>query len=264
MQRVQLIEIHEQPWFPSWLRDQVTEAMQQGMHALKIYSTVAPMLHRTLATTGGQDILDICSGGGGPWPHLAETLGADLRDLQVRLTDRNPNLEAFESLRAASRNRIVFCCEPVDAREVPREWSGMRTIFSSFHHFPPADAAAVLQDAVDAGSPIAIFEVTGRTPGAILSMIPWALFALIYTPLIRPFRLSRLLWTYIIPVIPMVLFFDGVVSCLRTYQPGELREIVARLRERTSPYDWRLGESASAGERLPITYLIGCPRGETN
>jgi hypothetical protein len=30
-------------------------------------------------------------------------------------------------------------------------------------------------------------------------------------PFIRPFRFSRLFWTYVITVIPFVLFFDGVV-----------------------------------------------------
>ena len=75
------------------------------------------------------------------------------------------------------------------------------------------------------------------------------------TPLIRPFRWSRLLWTYLIPIIPLVLLFDGVVSCLRTYRPQELREIVENLT--AIAYQWEMGEHSGASGKLAITYLIG-------
>jgi hypothetical protein len=47
-------------------------------------------------------------------------------------------------------------------------------------------------------------------------MFAWVLFLFACTPWIRPFRWSRLLWTYVVPIIPAVLLFDGIVSCLRT------------------------------------------------
>ncbi|HXM61951.1 MAG TPA: hypothetical protein VN950_13935, partial [Terriglobales bacterium] len=75
---------------------------------------------------------------------------------------------------------------------------------------------------------------------------------------IRPFRWSRLLWTYLIPVIPLVLLFDGVVSCLRTYRPQELREMVEKLKPPSCQYQWEIGELA--GGKMPVTYLIGYPK----
>ena len=65
-----------------------------------------------------------------------------------------------------------------------------------------------------------------------------------------------MLWTYLIPIIPLVLLFDGVVSCLRTYRPQELREIVDKLT--SCEYKWEIGELA--GGKVPITYLIGYPK----
>jgi hypothetical protein len=79
-----------------------------------------------------------------------------------------------------------------------------------------------------------------------------------FTPLIRPFRWSRLLYTYVIPIIPLVLLFDGVVSCLRTYRPQELREITKKLSG--IAYQWEVGEYSRASGRVPITYLIGSPQ----
>ena len=132
-------------------------------------------------------------------------------------------------------------------------------MFTSFHHFPPEDARAILQNAVDAGESIGIFEITRRAPSTIGLIFAGVLLMFVHTPRIRPFRWSRLLWTYLIPIIPLVLLFDGVVSCLRTYQPQELREIVEKLS--ICHYQWQIGELP--GKRAPVTYLIGYPKSLT-
>ena len=72
------------------------------------------------------------------------------------------------------------------------------------------------------------------------------------TPAIRPFRWSRLFWTYILPAIPLAVVFDGIVSCLRTYRPNELLELT----EGIEGYRWESGESRDKGP-IPITYLVG-------
>jgi hypothetical protein len=286
MRRVQFIELHEQPWFPSSLRDDVTDAMQFGFNLLHAYAPIAPLLQNVIDSSGNaanagqsstgqssngessarQSIVDICSGGGGPWLDLCRQLrcrDAGCQDaegnsvgLQVWLTDKYPNLEAFQNVSASSDHHITFYPEPVDAMKVPGALKGLRTMFTSFHHFPPEDARAILQNAVDAGESVGIFEATKRAPSTIGLIFAGILLMFVHTPRIRPFRWSRLLWTYLIPVIPLVLLFDGVVSCLRTYRPQELREIVATLT--SCQYQWEIGELATG--KMPITYLIGYPK----
>jgi hypothetical protein len=273
MRRVQFIELHEQPWFPSSLRADVTDALQFGFNLLHAYAPIAPLLQSVIDSTGdrtnagpssdtqsssGQSIIDMCSGGGGPWLDLSRKLrcrdaGGNSAGLQIWLTDKYPNLEAFQSVSASSDHHITFYSEPVDAMNVPGALKGLRTMFTSFHHFPPEDARAILQNAVDAGESIGIFEATKRAPSTIGLIFAGILLMFLHTPRIRPFRWSRLLWTYLIPVIPLVLLFDGVVSCLRTYRPQELREIVEKLT--ACQYQWEIGELA--GGRMPVTYLIG-------
>jgi hypothetical protein len=264
MRRVQFIELHEQPWFPSSLRDDVTDAIQLGFNLLKAYEPIAPLLQSVIDSTGNgtndqQSIVDMCSGGGGPWLDLSRTLSCrdagDSAGLQIWLTDKYPNLEAFESVSASSDHHITYYPESVDAMNVPHALKGLRTMFTSFHHFSPEDARAILQNAVDAGESVGIFEITKRAPSAIGIIFVGVLLLFLHTPRIRPFRWSRLLWTYLIPVIPLVLLFDGVVSCLRTYRPQELREMVEKLTSRQ--YNWEIGELA--GKRAPVTYLIGYP-----
>jgi hypothetical protein len=89
-------------------------------------------------------------------------------------------------------------------------------------------------------------------------MVSWALLVFVSTLRICPFRWSRLFWTYVIPVIPFVVLFDGVVSCLRTYRTEELRDLIDGLTG--SEYKWSVGEQLGRDGKIPITYAIGHPR----
>jgi hypothetical protein len=131
-------------------------------------------------------------------------------------------------------------------------------MFSSFHHFPPEEARAILQNAIDAGQNIGMFEITRRAPLTITLMFAWALMPFVFTPLVRPFHWSLLFCTYVVPIIPLVSLFDGVVSCLRTYRPPQLREIIKKLSG--IEYQWEVGEHSKMSGQARITYLIGCPQ----
>jgi hypothetical protein len=101
-----------------------------------------------------------------------------------------------------------------------------------------------------------VFEISRRAPIAI-ALIALTWFAvLVFVPFIRPFRWSRLLWTYLPPVLPLVGAFDGVVSCLRTYSPAELRELLHGL----DTFAWQVGETRSPWSPLVVTYLVGVPK----
>jgi len=264
MRRIQFIEIHEQPWFPNSIRDQITEMLQFGFDFIKAYSPVVARLQAALDSTRSESperraIVDLCSGGGGPWFHLARQLhsrtNGDKRGFQIWLTDKYPNSSSHRNANPACENRVTFYPAPVDATKVPQQLKGFRTMFTSFHHFSPEDARKVLQDAVNAGEGIGIFEITSRTRAAIFRVFAWVILLFLGTPWARPFRWTRLVWTYLIPIIPLVLIFDGIVSCLRTYRSDELREIVNRV----PTYRWEIAEVAGSGWGPRITCLIGLP-----
>jgi hypothetical protein len=145
---------------------------------------------------------------------------------------------------------------PVDARNISSELKGFRTFFTSFHHLGPEDAKQVLQDAVSKRTGIGIFESTRRDLFAFLWMLLLPITVWITTPWIRPFSIKRLLFTYLLPIVPLVLAWDGLVSCWRTYSCSELRQLTARL---GSSYKWNIGEIRGNWSPVPITYLIGLP-----
>lgn len=257
MKRSNLSEIHEQAWFPGDLRDLVTDALQFILSRASIYDSASFPLGRALKAAGSHRLIDLCAGAGGPWPRLYRKLKHEIPGgLEVILTDKYPNAPAFRRAREVSGGAVAYCAEPVDAANIPASLSGFRTIFSSFHHFAPNEAAAILQDAVDRGEGIGIFEAARRRPRAVLTALLMPLAGLLTAPFVRPFRFARLFWTYVIPVIPFVLLYDGVLSCLRAYSPAELSALSSRLN--ANSYAWEIGELN--GGFAAVTYMLGYPR----
>jgi hypothetical protein len=219
---------------------------------------IASFLHPTLERLGVRKVVDLCSGSGGPWLRILEAFEEDAwLPVTVCLTDKYPNQPAFEYLREASHGMLGFSSESVDAAHVPRTLVGFRTIFAAFHHFRPGEARAILRDAVDCQQGIAVFEITQRKLRAVFIVIVVSLLIPFCVPFLRPFRWSRLVWTYLIPVVPVVHLFDSLISCLRTYSISELQELTAE--ESLNSYIWETGEIGVPHAPVPITYLLGYP-----
>ena len=247
---MRLFEFHDQECFPGHLRDHVTEALQFVLSIGGIYHQSSARLKRAFHASRASRVVDLCSGGGGPWPRLHRGQFAE-----VCLTDKYPNAPAFERIRQESRGAITYWPNSVDATKVPSELAGFRTIFNSFHHFQKAEAIGILQDAVDNRQGIGVFEAVRPHP-MTMALTPFMLLGgLAAAPFIRPFRVSRLFWTYVLPVIPLILFWDGLISCLRAYSLDQLSEMIAALR--AEGYVWEIGEED--GGFATVTYLIGYP-----
>ena len=86
-------------------------------------------------------------------------------------------------------------------------------------------------------------------------LVPFNVLALM--PFARPFRWSYLLFTYLIPVIPLVLLWDGIVSMLRIYSPKQMLEMIEDMRR--SDYCWEIGLIPMRGIPGGLPYLIGRP-----
>ena len=262
MVRPHLFEFIDLPWYPAALRDLQTDALQRLTGPA--FRAVAPLIAETLERTRTDRIVDLCSGGGGPWPTLRTQIAAP-----ITLTDRYPNRPRFAAMRDESDGQVDFAPDPVDAQAVPRHLTGMRTIFSAFHHLRPPEAVALLRDARDAGVPIGVFDVGSARTNAgslirtlLFSALAPALFLLTYyviTPKLGPLTWQRIVFVYLLPVVPFVTAWDFLVTALRAYTVEEMRSMVAGLGEDT--YEWDVGEIGT--KRLPIHYIIGEPSRES-
>lgn len=259
MRRFHLFELEDQKWCPGFIRDGITDFLRWWQDAGQIYHPLSPLFKRLLAERRPARIVDLCSGGGGPFVKLyseLENLNEDGPELC--LTDIYPNRHACVHLEEKYPNRLKYHRQPVDATNVPDSLTGFRTLFTSFHHFPPKTARAIIGDAVKNRQEIGVFEYTHRSLVNIGMMLFSPFIVLFTTPLIRPFRLGRLFWTYILPVIPLAVTFDGIISCLRTYTPTELKDMADDVPGAAS-YHWEVGLEPAGIPFWKITYLIGYP-----
>lgn len=255
MQRLELFELEDQPWFPQVIRSGITDFLAFLANASEApYLPFVARLRLAMERMGELTLVDLCSGGGGPLPTLLTLLRAGGYPARGLLTDLYPDVRRFEAIRGRKPEAIDYLDAPVDAAAVPASARGFRLICNAFHHFPPEEARRVLADSVENAQGIAILEVAERSKRALYTMLLPSFLMLGAIPFLRPFRPSRFVFSTVVPVIPLCFMWDAIVSCLRVYSPEELRGLLAQVPGATT-YRWELG-------RLPTgwLYLIGTPK----
>jgi hypothetical protein len=259
MKRVQAFEFEDAGWFPGLIRDFMTDYLGAAVEMLNLFAPAEDNIADGLKRSGQNRIIDLGSGGGQVWLRLAPALHAKVPELKVMLTDAYPNAGALGAVVDDLPQVLAFDKRPVDALEVPNDLVGLRTMFLTFHHFPPPAAEALLADAVAAHQPIAIFEGQRRDLRHLVQFAISPIAVLLMTPAVRPFRLTRLVFTYLIPIVPLLVGWDGVVSVLRTYKGDEMGQLASRA-DPDRAFAWEVGELISGASVVP--YMLGVPQAQ--
>ncbi|UYZ59138.1 class I SAM-dependent methyltransferase [Hymenobacter latericus] len=258
--RLQLFEFEDQPWFPAVVRAGMMDYLRFMITHLHTYRPIAPLLAEGLRRTNQQHVLELCAGAGGGTEDVLQALRAEnLPDVRITLTDLYPQPAAWQHIGEQTGGAIGYEPAPTNALRVPPQLAGFRAVFSAFHHFSPAMGQGLLRDAVRAQTGIGVFEGAGKHWWEILlalTVLPVA--QLLITPFIRPFSASRLLFTYLIPLIPLCTIWDGVVSILRMYTPEQLLAL-GKQADPEGRYQWQAGKVRHAWGP-EVTYLVGWPQ----
>lgn len=258
MKRLQLVEIEDLSWYPDACRQGQTDFLRWMMGTFKVFEGVWAKVLANYRQSGKSKVIDLCSGGGGALLQMRSYFIKEGLGFTALLTDLYPNIDAFDLVGNLTQGDCEGRSKPLDIRHFPPDIDGFLTIFNAFHHFPPDQARAILTSVVQQKKPIAILEPNDRSLWQLIAnTISLPILQFLVTPFLSPFRWSRLIFTYLLPIIPIVTLWDGWVSVLRTYTTEEVRQM-ARHADPTGLYHWDIGRA-----RHPfgyINYAIGVPK----
>ncbi|KKF97013.1 hypothetical protein CFO_g668 [Ceratocystis platani] len=256
--RLQVFEIDDQEWFPPFLRTYVQSALTVSWNTAVPFNhnqapsqVAAKLLLRYLGPAINKyRFIDFCAGAGGPTPMIEANVNAalDARNQQrvpFVMTDLHPNVwgwtlavdEANARERqlhgAASESMLGFEKQSVDAGDVPRQllqrWTAdggkvFRLFNLAFHHFDDELARRILKNTVETSDGFAIFELQKRSISGFVTVLMLGLGTLLLAPIyaIKWRSPAVLFFTYVIPVLPFVIVFDGFMSVIRTRTTEEV------------------------------------------
>ncbi|MFK8046604.1 MAG: hypothetical protein AB8B72_13990 [Crocinitomicaceae bacterium] len=263
MKRVQLFEFEDFDWFPDLFRRNMTKLIVVFNKLMKLDEVVAESLNPILKSQQTNTIVDLGSGAGGIMPHVLTDLMLTYPDLKLTLSDLHPNKEQIEEF--SSNPNIDYFPETVNATSLASAPKGVKTMVNCFHHMPLPIAKDILKSAQDSKQTLCIYEITNKP----LPLIAWWLFlplgliivflsALILTPLTKPINWQQLVFTYLIPIIPLAYAWDGQASMPRTYTKSDLESLTSELPSDPN-YKWTYEVGKTKGGKSVGYCFVGQP-----
>jgi hypothetical protein len=231
-QPLHLFEFMDLEWLPASLRRTLRESLECAFSRLfrGYYAWVA---EQVLAEATGGSYTTLVELGAGPAP-ITRRLANDPRTAALRLVpcDINPDQPVYEELAKRYPEKVVPRYDPVDLAQ-PHSWGPGALLFlsASFHHVPPGSRAAVLRRLTDSAERVMVFEPLRHTFGSLLFALGSFVPALV-TPLWllrRPGRLGRFFWCWLLPVAPLLISWDGVVSWLRMWREADWKDALQNI-----------------------------------
>lgn len=247
-----ILEFEDKKWLPDFLRNAMTGVLGVAERWLGIYDPLAAEITHQFPDKN-ITIVDLCSGSGEGISSVANRIAVAGRNLTLILTDLYPNKKSALSLEK-KYSWINYPLKSLDAINVPDLFpADIYTILAGFHHFSEEGKIQLIKNATRDHS---VFLIAEGARSNILSWIFAAIFLPFLTwasvPFIRPFDIKWVPFTYIIPLIPFLVWWDGLNSLAAIKSSSKLRD---DLKESLPGYQIVTGES-SRGPGITLHWLF--------
>lgn len=267
MKRIQLFEFEDYNWFPNWMRACMTNLIVVLHKMMGVSEVLSYLITRVLKEKNLSKIIDLGSGSGGAMPEVLKDLHqiTDFNEVELVLTDLYPNKAAVTKFNKNTQDKISYLETSVDATNLLNVPNGLKTMINSFHHMSPKAARKILESAEENGQALLIYEMAeNKIPLFIwvlllpISLVVLMIMTLFMTPFVKPLTWQQLVFTYLIPILPICYAWDGQASMPRMYSMNDVDELLEGLG--SDNYYWEHGPAQkSTGKKLG-TYIVGYPK----
>ncbi|MCM4150649.1 hypothetical protein DHD05_03515 [Arenibacter sp. N53] len=266
MKRIQLFEFEDLPWFPSWLRACMTKLIVVLQKMMGVTSVLSNLIADILRSNKIGHIVDLGSGAGGVMPDVLRTLHQDygLEEVDLTMTDQYPDRKVIASFNTLGENGIRYAEKPLDAKNLQNAPEGLKTMVNCFHHMSPKQARSILKSAERNNQSLLIYEIAeNNIPLLIwwlllpLSLVILMVMVFFMTPFVKPLTWKQLVFTYVIPIIPICYAWDGQASLPRMYTLKDMDILLEGLG--SERYGWEKGFVKKANNKKLGTFVLGVP-----
>ncbi|PWH82042.1 hypothetical protein DIS18_12305 [Algibacter marinivivus] len=268
MKRKELFEFEDFSWFPTSFRVAMTNLillLHKIMGTTEVLSNLIIDLRKTIHF---DSIVDLGSGSGGPMPSVVEHINEVQKEdkLRLLLTDLHPNPKLVKKINTDDNEFVTYHEDSINATNLSEVPKGLKTMIASFHHMNPEIAKNILKSASKNNEPILIYEIAKNNVPFVawILLLPISLLILfvmtwVMTPFTKSITLTQLLFTYIIPIIPLAYAWDGQASLMRTYTFEDIELLLSDVK--TSNYNWEINDAFKANGKKQGYYIKGYPLG---
>lgn len=218
-------EFGDLSWVPDWYHVNMRRYLIFYYKVFGYFKLWIPALSEFISHTGAKKFLELGSGGGEALGLVVSALPDEIiKGREFILSDLSPSSHFVEKINDQPETPFRYEEGAVNATDIPSSMNYPRIFINSFHHFSPPQVARIMKSSVDSGQSMLVLEYVRNTPLGYLSMVFGPIVILLTLPfVVRPKDLPvLLLFTYFIPVFPLMVLWDGLISCSRAYQEREL------------------------------------------
>lgn len=265
MKRIQLFEFEDFNWFPKPIRTGMTNLLVVLHNMMGTHEVLTNLITTVKKKHAFSQIIDLGSGSGGIMPEVIKSLNKEQTDNKIKLilTDLHPNHKLVKHVNNEHEN-ISYLASSVNATNLSDLPEGLKTMVASFHHMPPNVAKNILKSAQDNKQPLLIYEIAENKIPILLwwILLPLSLailfaMSLCMTPFVKSLTWKQLLFTYLIPIIPICYAWDGQATLLRTYTFKDIEYLMKDFKD--DSYTWEISQAKKDNGKTLGYYVLGLP-----
>lgn len=267
MKRVELFEFTDFQGLPSFIHSGVTKLLNVLHRMNKTSGVLKKIILEGQQKTDFTQIIDLGAGSGGPMIDVVQEINkkkSTTHPISLLLTDKFPNPTTVRQINNSQIPHVRYSSEVLDVMELEKAPKGLKTMICSFHHMGPRVAKHILNTAEKNKEPILIYELAeNNIPFFLwclllpLSLLILIIMSLVMTLFVKNLSITQIVFTYFIPVIPIVYAWDGQASLMRTYTFEDIKSLLGE--RMNKGYHWEIASAKKSNGKKAGYYVLGYP-----